>query len=369
MNTIDGHIDEKPGLVKKTEDHTTTEKKETFLSKYANLRITSEINIPEPYPIISINGNIISTAGNLTMLSGSSKAGKSAFCSVILAGVIRGHDDGYDGFEPLYIDGNKQKKAVIHIDTEQAKHDHFKNMIHAIIKRSRIEKSPEYFYSYNIRGMELEDMQEWTRDLFTEVAKSSNGIHIAVIDSIADYISSVNKEEQANSIVHFFETLAIEYDCPIIAILHLNPNSNKERGHLGSQLQRKAESVLQIKKSEDGISYCEPYLLRNANSMDVPILQFEYDSDKKYHTYAGIKDRKDEQNDKPAIFKEIAKEVFSDKPINHKDAVSKIILFTGMSEATAKRYIKRMSEEYNFIKIVEVKDQSGREKFYVSLLG
>ena len=46
--------------------------------------------------------------------------------------------------------------------------------------------------------------------------------------------------------------LAIEHHCPILAAIHLNPGSDfKTRGHLGSQLERKAESNLKLERDGD----------------------------------------------------------------------------------------------------------------------
>jgi len=44
--------------------------------------------------------------------------------------------------------------------------------------------------------------------------------------------------------------LAITYDCAIVTVLHENPGSTegKMRGHLGSQLERKAETPLRLAK-------------------------------------------------------------------------------------------------------------------------
>jgi hypothetical protein len=42
--------------------------------------------------------------------------------------------------------------------------------------------------------------------------------------------------------------LAIQYNCPIICVIHLNPGGEKERGHLGSQLVRKSDSNLKLEK-------------------------------------------------------------------------------------------------------------------------
>jgi archaellum biogenesis ATPase FlaH len=345
------------------------EKQSTFWEKYDRFKISMRKPIPEPKPIISIENHTISTAGNLTMLSGQSKTGKSSFCNVVIAGAIRGQEYSYDGFEPLYVDENKEQKAVIHIDTEQAMHNHYQNVKNGILERANMTEEPEYYYSYNIREIEIKQRKDFIQKLFEEASIQSNGVHLAVIDGLADFIKSVNDEYESNEIVDFFEKLSIRYECPILAIVHLNPNSVKERGHLGSQLQRKSESVLQIKKDDDErISYCQPTLLRNACSADVPIIQFEYDIDRKYHVYRGVKDKQENLNDKCKILRDIALQVFTKEPLQYSEAVEHITSITSKSEATAKRYIKEMKDSYNFIKQVEKKGQAKNEKYYVSLL-
>ncbi|MBL0097246.1 MAG: hypothetical protein IPP46_12725 [Bacteroidetes bacterium] len=46
-----------------------------WLEVYETYRITDKIVLP-PVPVVSINGEIISTEGNLTTISGGSKDGK-----------------------------------------------------------------------------------------------------------------------------------------------------------------------------------------------------------------------------------------------------------------------------------------------------
>lgn len=363
MNTINEGISNAEPLVQVDEEYIVAGE-DAFLNKYKHLRITMDRNIPEPTPIISIDGHTISTSGNITMISGDSKAGKSAFCSIILAGAVRGHNNDYDGLDSLVVDGNEAKKAVIHIDTEQAQHNHYKNLKYAVLKRSGrdSDSDPSYFYSYNIRVMDLEDRKNFTKELLVKAARADNGIHLIVIDGIADYISSVNDEQASNEMVHFFDKLSIKYECPIIAIVHLNPgDNNKPRGHLGSQLQRKAESVLHIKKDKAGISYCEPSLLRNADKTKIPVIQFEFNEDKKYHTYAGIRSNSNSSNARAGMFRGIAEQIFSNEPISYGDAVIKIQEIVNISERTAKTYMKLMAKTNNFIR----KNDEGK---YVSLL-
>lgn len=61
---------------------------DSVLQKYAYLQITDSTDIPEPEPVVKIGGEVISTEGNITTISGASKSGKSAFCSVLIAGAI-----------------------------------------------------------------------------------------------------------------------------------------------------------------------------------------------------------------------------------------------------------------------------------------
>ena len=56
--------------------------------------------------------------------------------------------------------------------------------------------------------------------------------------------------------------LSTNYNCHILCVLHTNPGTDKARGHVGSSLQRKAESVLYVHKVEN-ISIVEPQFCRN----------------------------------------------------------------------------------------------------------
>ena len=88
--------------------------------------------------------------------------------------------------------------------------------------------------------------------LMTELS-SVHGVFGVIIDGVADFVSDVNNAVECNAFIAELHQLAIDYDCPIICILHENPtqDSGKMRGHLGSQLERKAESNLRLKRTED----------------------------------------------------------------------------------------------------------------------
>jgi hypothetical protein len=60
------------------------------------------------------------------------------------------------------------------------------------------------------------------------------GVHSIWLDGFADFVQSVNDEQEAFGLVRFLHSLAVTHQCPIIGVVHLNPgDTGKSRGHLG----------------------------------------------------------------------------------------------------------------------------------------
>jgi hypothetical protein len=325
------------------------------LKKYDYYRISATKPFVSSIPVLKINNISISTEGNITVLSGDSKSGKSALCNVIIAGAICPIGQNYDSFNNIVVEPNFQNKAVLHFDTEQSKQQHYKSMSKAILKRVDIDTEPAFYYSYNIRELDLLKYMTFCKDIFEATFMKHGGIHLAVIDGAADFIKSVNDEEDSNNIVKFFEQLAINYKTSIILIIHFNPKSEKQRGHLGSQLQRKAESVLAIKKL-NGISFIEPQLLRNGSNADIPNIQFSFDESKGYHTNCGIFKQISKEDEEKNSLITIAKSIFSDSPIRNNLAVENLATNLKIAKRTAELRLKRMVD----LNIVS----KSKDKFY-----
>ncbi len=319
------------------------EKSSFKLIDYEQYRITESTPIKEPVPVITINNEIIATEGNIITISGASKSGKSAFTGWIIAGAIISGGTINDELESLAVALNLHHKAVIHIDTEQARHKHQYN-VKSILRRAGLDACPEYFLSYNIRQLDLNEYALVTTGICEAASKKFGGIHLIVIDGIADYISDVNDPAQSNAIVKYFEELAIMYSTPIIVIVHTNPGSDKERGHVGSQCQRKSESVL-IVKSEGDISYLEPKLLRMAGKADIPLLQFKYDKEKGYHVSCGIRigEQQNKDADRIELIKVIGAKAFAPPiALKYNEAIEKIMKHSNKQERAAKDMFKEM---------------------------
>ena len=163
------------------------------------------------------------------------------------------------------------------------------------------------------------------------------------MDGGADFILSVNDEKEANEIIQYFIHMSITYQCPVIVVIHLNPGSDKERGHLGSEIQRKCYGLITIKKEGD-ISVAEPKLLRKAGSNEMPRICYAYNKEKGFHTEVDAPDKEKLKNEKNMEkTKLIAEAVFSfGDSFTHTEAVSRIMKQTGQAESSAKTNLKNM---------------------------
>ncbi len=314
------------------------------LGLLGTLEYNHSLKLEKPVPIISVAGNTIATQNNITVLSGASKSGKSGILGAIVGGtmVAKGNPTDTCGID---VARNKEGKAVLHFDTEQSKYDYYSLVRKTLTRASRESKPPDWFKSYHFLELGLENRVEEFKRGVRISAKKHNGVHLIVVDGIADFLNgSVLDEEKCNALVEEFYAVAREYECPLLTVLHLNPgkDSEKTRGHLGSQLERRCESQLKISK-KGGMSVLEPTLLRNGGYFDG--IKFEYNTDKGYHVYAGNYQMSIKEQKARDRFKE-AKELFRGEPggMFAKELQESIEQMQGVKDRTAKARIKEMKE-------------------------
>jgi len=204
---------------------------------------------PKPVPIWRVAGQPIATAGNLVIIQAQAKAGKSAFVGAMLASTMGHHGDflGLAGSNP-------NEGAVVHFDTEQSPADHHA-LVAVAIRRVEFSEPPAWLRSYRLADVPTAQR----RAAFVAELERSMVDHGrvcgAILDGVADLCIDPNDATEAFGLVEELHGLAIRFHCPIVAILHENPGSEhgKTRGHLGSQLERKAETNLRLEKDTEGI--------------------------------------------------------------------------------------------------------------------
>jgi hypothetical protein len=224
-------------------------------------RIHLEQPPPQPVPVFSLLSQQISTAGNLTVISAQAKGGKSAVVGAMISSIMAADapkaDDGDDipDFEPQhdllgFTAAAHAGRAVVLFDTEQSPYDAW-SLVHRSAQRAGVSGLPACFRGYSLADVSTDKRRAYLAAEMERAHQECGGIHSVFIDGVADLCKSPNDDIEAFALVEHLAHLAIAYACPIILVLHENPSgleTGKTRGHLGSQLERKAESNLRIAK-------------------------------------------------------------------------------------------------------------------------
>jgi hypothetical protein len=208
---------------------------------------------PRPLPVFNLGAQVISTVGNLTNIQALPKAGKSAVLSAMIAAVMNGNRQGPDtlGFAAE----NSEGKALVHFDTEQSAFDH-DQLVRRALKRAKVGEPPPWLMSYCVTDLTIPERKQALGDALQRATREHGGVFAVLIDGIADLSISPNDDAESFALVGNLHALAMEHLCAIVTILHENPGSDsgKTRGHLGSQLERKAETNLRLAKDAHGIT-------------------------------------------------------------------------------------------------------------------
>lgn len=173
------------------------------------------------------------------------------------------------------------------------------------------------------------------------------GIQLVVIDGIADLIRSANDESESIAVVDELYRLAGIYNTCIICVLHFVPNGMKLRGHIGSELQRKAAGILSIETDDNPeLSVVKALKVRDGSPLDVPMMLFGWDKELDMFTYRGEKSKAEKEKRKTVDLISVAKEILKEqKSIAYSDLVVSVMEEMDVKDRTAKKYIAYMREQ------------------------
>lgn len=262
-------------------------KYESTLHELSDCRFDFHRVVDEPVPVLSIQGEKILTLGNISVVAGKAKSGKSALCQSIMSGAIS-RDNESKSYLGVDVVPAPNGKVVLHFDTEQSAFDYSRKLRNSIYDAG---------YSDNVDGFEsfhLLEFSPWERlryilHMIDYYSIKYEGVYLVVLDGVADLVKSVNDEESANKVVDDLHQVATELNCGILVVLHLNPDGGKTRGHLGSQLDRKAETVLLVEKEDENTCVINPKYCRNASFANIPMPQYQWSQDLKKFVFLGDK--------------------------------------------------------------------------------
>lgn len=310
--------------------------------------------------VISAGDVPLGTQGNILCITGGEGTGKSNYVAALIAGSIIKDNQSIDTLG-VSVRDNSDNKAVLLYDTEQSEVQLFKNVSN-LLKRAKLKEKPEELRAFSLTGMSRKERLQAIVQSMDKYHYEYEGIRLVVIDGIADLVLSANDEAESIRIVDELYRLAGIYRTCIICVLHYVPNGLKLRGHLGSELQRKAAAIMSIElDNEPSISVVKALKVRDGSPLDVPLMQFSWDKEMGMHIYIGEKPREEKEKRKEKELAVVAREIFaSQKHLTYIDLCDRIQQAMDVKERTAKSYIKFMRE-----KEIIIKDPSNQNYFMI----
>lgn len=344
---------------------------DTIYSETMSALKSCEVDFNNPPPVaqmvVSVNDVPLGTQGNILCITGGEGTGKSNYVTALIAGAIGQSDNNKDQVMDtlgVSVCENSKRKAILFYDTEQSEVQTYKNITN-LLRRCGRETMPEYLKTYCLTGMSRKERLQAIIQSMDKFHYQFRGIHMVVIDGIADLIKGANDETESIAVVEELYRLAGIYNTCIVTILHFIPSGLKLRGHLGSELQRKAAAILSIEKDTDpSVSVVKALKVRDGSPLDVPIMQFAWDKDAGMHVYLGEKPKEEKEKRKEDELVAVARDIFGRQDfITYVDLAEQIQAILDVKERTAKSYIKFMRE-----KEIILKDPSNQSYYIIGNL-
>lgn len=286
--------------------------------RYYQVRITDHFD--KPQALISQGDKIILSRGNIGTIIGKAKSFKSFVCSAIIASLE-------DEFLTFNLD--ESVKKILLIDTEQSNF-HVANILKRIYKITDwdiTKPRDDSIIVLALRPLDTKKRLEKVRQVISETNPD-----LIIIDGIRDLLIDFNSIEESSDIVNELMKISYELNCGILNVIHQNKNDRNARGHCGSELINKSESVLEV-VNDSGIATVSAAFSRNP-----PIDDFSF------RIVNGIPELCNAPKTTKKIddLKELMKKaMFGTSWILRKDLVKKLEGLTGKTNRTCERKIKQ----------------------------
>jgi hypothetical protein len=199
--------------------------------------IPQGIDIPPPEIVFEIGGIPMLTKKSISLLIAKAKAGKTTVAAWVIAQAL------------------KLGIRVLWIDTEQGLYYGSRTQSWILSIAGLPTSKNLWFYDLKIHAPDI-------RIQIIESLMQSGEYDLVVIDGVRDLVFDINSPEEATNIATNLMRWAEVYNCHLLTILHQNKGNDHARGHLGSEMVNKAETVIKVSQTDNKEIMAEPEFTR-----------------------------------------------------------------------------------------------------------
>ena len=202
------------------------------------------IDLRSKYPdidyLLEWNGKRCFSIGDIQVIKGKAKSGKSTFLIGLMTALLCGE---YMGFKAV-----KSECRILYFDTEQNKINTAKMIgkIH-FLSNFPVNENHKRLKAINLRGDNPAERKRFIREAIEKYKPDLN-----IIDGGKDLIEGgdINSARDSTDTVQFLMAITKDFNVAILTLLHENKNDSNPRGHIGTELLNKCSEAWQITKSD-----------------------------------------------------------------------------------------------------------------------
>lgn len=188
----------------------------------------SEFNRSFPSPIAGF--------GQMVLVVGMQKAGKTFFLAQALASAISGRRKlGFQLNVP-------EDRAIVYIDTEQPRFWFCKTqkMIHDMAGIP----NPNNYYAFLLRKYSPAQRMELIKKIIEKIGR----VGVLVLDGIVDLCSDFMDNKASQQTIQEIMTISDQTQALTFCVIHLTKRDGFIRGHLGTEAQNKCDAAIEVTK-------------------------------------------------------------------------------------------------------------------------
>ena len=194
--------------------------------------------------LLTIGGASYVNKSSLVSVTGKAKNGKTFFAQATAIALLRGE---YLNMTTVQTDA---AMTVLFVDTEQGP-ERSRAMLRRINKVTGESENDDNPRLVMLSLRELPSGERFLRicEAITELQPT-----VAIIDGIRDCVMDFNDIHESMQVVNELLRMATSFGTAIVVLIHTNKSDSNARGHLGTELTNKSETVVEVQKNKSIIS-------------------------------------------------------------------------------------------------------------------
>lgn len=214
-----------------------------FFNEVLKKRVKSTDEVKQNQFVMRIGNTNKFSKGDISGWIGLAKSKKS-FALTMFTAALTGGLNLYNKFN-----ANAQY-SVLYVDTEQSIAD----VQRIALRVKQMVGNEDNLFLYGLRPLSPKQRIDAVSSLLKH-----HKCDVLVIDGVRDLLMDINNAVECTEVMTLLMQWSYDYDIHIATVLHQNKGDGNSRGHIGTELNNKAQAILRVTKDEtDGnVSWIE----------------------------------------------------------------------------------------------------------------